>query len=236
MGTGTNAAYVEDIQQIPKWRGGAVPSGKMIINSEWGAFDNEKLVLPVTSYDNHLDRMSGHPGTQVFEKMISGLYLGEVTRLVIKDLIATGELFGGKCNAELDQPYNFETAYMSRIERDHSAELSDIKLLLQDIFHIEQTNFVDRQIVKRVCELVGIRAARLSAAGIAAVVTKINKLDYCTIAIDGSLFSQYPHFANRMKDALRELLGLSANNINLELAKDGSGQGAALIAALSEAK
>jgi hexokinase len=47
-------------------------------------------------------------------------------------------------------------------------------------------------------------------------VTKINKLDGVTIAMDGSLYELYPHFANRMRDALREMLGLSAENVVLE--------------------
>jgi hypothetical protein len=71
-------------------------------------------------------------------------------------------------------------------------------------------------IVRTVCELVGKRAARLSAAGVAAIVTKINRLDGCTVAVDGSLFELYPHFANRMRDALRELLGMSSENVVLE--------------------
>lgn len=52
----------------------------MIINIEWGAFDNEKAVLPVTAYDNALDVATENPGKQIFEKMISGMYLGEISR------------------------------------------------------------------------------------------------------------------------------------------------------------
>ncbi len=98
---------------------------------------------------------------------------------------------------------------------DHSLELSDTKNVLEDLYQIPFTTLDDRRLVKRVCELIGTRAARLSAAGIAAIVTKINRLDDCTVAIDGSLFIHYPHFANRMRDALRELVGITADNINL---------------------
>ena len=52
------------------------------------------------------------------------------------------------------------------------------------------------------------------------------------MAIDGSVFEHYPHFKNRTSDALREIFGLSADNITLALARDGSGVGAALIAAV----
>ncbi|KAJ3116408.1 hexokinase A [Nowakowskiella sp. JEL0407] len=231
LGTGTNAAYFEPMDKIPKWRGGPVPSNEMVVNTEWGAFDNEQIVLPVTKFDRRLDRASPNPQSQIFEKMISGMYLGEIVRQIILDLIGTGELFRGQSSENLQTPYHFETAYMSRIERDHTTELSDTKAVLEDILNIPSTTESDRRLVKRICELVGIRSARLSAAGVAAVVTKINRFDGCTIAIDGSLFAHYPHYANRMRDALREVLGLTAENIVLEQARDGSGQGAALIAA-----
>jgi hexokinase len=133
-----------------------------------------------------------------------------------------------------NRPYSFETANMSRIERDHSLELSDTRTVLEDLFSIPFTTLEDRRLVKRVAELIATRAARLAGAGVAAIITKINRLDDCTVAIDGSLFAQYPHFANRMRDSLRELIGITVDNINLVQARDGSGQGAALIAALSE--
>ncbi|KAJ1531130.1 hexokinase A, partial [Cladochytrium tenue] len=235
LGTGTNAAYVEQLNNIPKLKdASSFNSDEMIINTEWGAFDQENVVLPFTEYDFKVDRASINPHQQAFEKVISGMYLGEIVRLVMLDLIETGELFAGKSSEILKTKYQFETAYMSRIERDHTLDLSDTKAVLEDIVKIPKTSRTDRVIVKGICELVGRRSARLSAAGIAAIVTKINRLDGCTVAVDGSLFELYPHFANRMRDALHEILGLSAENIVLEQARDGSGQGAALIAALAE--
>ncbi len=49
--------------------------------------------------------------------MIAGMYLGEITRLVISDWISTGELFAGKTSTLLETAYSFDTANMSRIER-----------------------------------------------------------------------------------------------------------------------
>ncbi|KAJ3310149.1 glucokinase [Boothiomyces sp. JEL0838] len=228
LGTGTNAAYVEKVANIRKWGSG---SGEVIINTEWGAY-KEASILPLTHWDNALDRKTTNPKQQIFEKMISGMYLGEIVRLILIDLIKSGELFNGVGSQLLEEPYHFDTAYMSRIERDHSLGLSDTKQVLEDVMGVVNSSIDDRRVVKHVCELVGTRAARLAAAGVAALVTKINRLDACTVAIDGSLFEHYPHFGNRMRDALRELLGITAENILLEQARDGSGQGAALIAAL----
>ncbi len=52
----------------------------MIVNIEWGAFDNERTTLPFTKYDETLDAQTDNPGRQLFEKMLSGLYLGELAR------------------------------------------------------------------------------------------------------------------------------------------------------------
>lgn len=63
-----------------------------------------------------------------------------------------------------------------------------MKALLQNFFDIQTSTAEERAIVLRVCQLVGVRAARLAACGIAALCMKMNRLDGCTIAIDGSLF------------------------------------------------
>lgn len=51
LGTGANAAYVESTGQIQKWQGtDEDETGEMIINTEWGAFDEEHAVIPFTRY------------------------------------------------------------------------------------------------------------------------------------------------------------------------------------------
>ena len=52
-------------------------------------------------------------------------------------------------------------------------------------------------IIQRVCEAVSTRAARLAAAGIVALVKKINKIEGCTVAIDSSHYIQNPRFPKR---------------------------------------
>lgn len=117
LGTGSNAAYVERIENIPKWKGPPPSTGEMIINMEWGAWGQDGIILPTTEYDQKVDRASPNPQKQSYEKMISGLYLGELTRYIMVDLISTGELFAGKRCAALEVPHSFDTAHMSRIER-----------------------------------------------------------------------------------------------------------------------
>eukprot|EP01135_Chromosphaera_perkinsii_P000054 Nk52_evm5s24 gene=Nk52_evmTU5s24 len=232
LGTGSNACYLEDSSKIAKWDGKR-KTNHMVINMEWGNFDQSRKVLPFTKYDNELDAKSINTGFQLYEKMISGMYLGEITRLVCLNLIAQGDLFGGRTSTKMNTQWAFQTAFMSAIENDISSTLYQIKQLVSREFGISNITMTDRKLLKKVCELVSTRAARLSAAGIAAIVSKINKVDGCTVAVDGSVFQHYPNFEARMYTALTEIFGFKGHNIHFVRAEDGSGKGAALAATVA---
>ena len=60
----------------------AQSEGKMIINTEWGAYgDDGALDRWLTEYDDIIDQNSVNIGRQRYEKMIAGMYLGEIVRL-----------------------------------------------------------------------------------------------------------------------------------------------------------
>jgi hexokinase len=91
----------------------------MVINTEWGAFNNTRTHLPSTPFDNSLDRTSINPRFQAFEKMISGMYLGEITRNIILSLVDAAPkplLFGGKTTTALNAQWGFDTSVMSHVE------------------------------------------------------------------------------------------------------------------------
>ncbi|KAF9157446.1 glucokinase [Actinomortierella ambigua] len=167
FGTGTNGAYLENTKNVPKLK---TTAQEMVINIEWGNFDKDKTVLPVTIYDNKVDRESINPGLQVFEKMISGMYLGEITRNVLLHLIDQRLLFDGKSSAVLNRQWGLEAATMSAIEDDKSPNLIPTSQILESALDIGLHTLADREIVQRVCHLVGQRAARLSAMATAAVI------------------------------------------------------------------
>lgn len=119
FGTGCNAAYFEDCGSIPKLAHlNLPPETPMAINCEWGAFDNEGKVLPRTPYDLIIDRDSPRPGQQAFEKMIAGLYLGEIFRLVMVDLCKKPgvNIFAGQDASKLFKPYSLDSSFLSAIE------------------------------------------------------------------------------------------------------------------------
>ena len=94
------------------------PETPMAINCEWGAFDNEHKVLPRTQYDIIIDKDSPRPGQQAFEKMIAGLYLGELLRLVLVDLHDNKDvhIFESQNIDKLRKAYTLDSSFLSLIE------------------------------------------------------------------------------------------------------------------------
>jgi len=121
FGTGTNGAYLEKVENITKLGDSLArqKGGHMVVNCEWGAFNNTRTTLPTTPFDNKLDRESINPRLQAFEKFISGMYLGEITRNVLLSLVDAAPhplLFNGRASRELNQHYGLDTAVMSEVE------------------------------------------------------------------------------------------------------------------------
>ena len=74
------------------------------------------------------------------------------------------------------------------------------------------------------------RAGFMAAAGISALLRKMDYKDV-VVAIDGSLFRYHPHFCNVMRSQIGQLMGVDYK-FDLMLSTDGSGRGAALVAAV----
>lgn len=250
FGTGTNGAYVEKIENITKMKDSESAKHSkenglecMVINTEWGAFDNERTVLPFTLFDNRVDRISINPRKQAFEKMISGMYLGEVTRNVILHLVDKQVLFKGFSSKSLNGHYGLDTAIMSALEApsvpNSTASGDPLRALRKVVIESlginpDYVTDADCLAVARVSEIVGTRGCRLSACALAATViqTGFDKRDgIASFGLDGSLVEFYPRFEERVRYALRELLGEDVERrVEIGMAKDGSGVGAALCA------
>lgn len=237
FGTGVNAAYMEDVGSIPKLAHMNLPPDMPVaINCEYGAFDNEHVVLPLTKYDHIIDRDSPRPGQQAFEKMTAGLYLGEIFRLALIDLLDSrpGLIFQNQDTSKLRKPYLLDASFLAAIEEDPYENLQETQELFERELNIKPT-LAELEMIRRLAELIGTRAARLSACGVAAICKKKN-IESCHVGADGSVFTKYPHFKARGAQALREILDWAPNEkdkVTIMAAEDGSGVGAALIAALT---
>ena len=127
--------------------------------------------------------------TLVTQKLISGRYLGEIMRLIICELIDEGLLFLGQNTYKIETPYSFDTAFLSLMESDPTDELLMIIGIFNYFFALE-TTLAERQFFRALAKLVGRRAARLSACGIAAIVSKMGYLEEgCAVGADGSLYN-----------------------------------------------
>ena len=258
FGTGTNGAYVEKLDRVTKLtsssEGGDYDksTGEMIVNTEWGSFDNHLSVLPNTPYDSSLDSESNNPGIQMFEKRVSGMFLGEILRRAIlaihkkpefqlfrdensssNDLHSTTQISE---NSALFKQWGIDTSFLSVVKADTTAQLHTIRQSLERDLSVDAASVEDAEAIKILVSAIGRRSARLSAVAIGAIVVASGRLqqndEVVDIGVDGSLVEYYPGFDEDMRTALREIeeIGEDEKRIRIGIAKDGSGVGAALIA------
>ncbi|KAG5664430.1 hypothetical protein KAF25_008164 [Fusarium avenaceum] len=256
FGTGTNGAYMEKLDNIKKPISGEYDesTGEMVVNTEWGSFDNQLNVLPSTPWDKALDAGSVNPGDQMFEKRVSGMFLGEIVRLAVADMInnENSTLFKDLNSSTNDwgttttiaptsgflKPWGLDSSIMSVAAADNTPELSTLRQELENLLNVYTPSLEDAQAFKAVSNAVGRRAARLAAVAIGAIAINTGKLDDISedvidIGVDGSLVEHYPFFRDMIYEALRAIDGIGpkgAEKIRIGIAKDGSGVGAALIA------
>ncbi|KAJ5437812.1 Glucokinase [Penicillium daleae] len=221
-------------------------TGEMIVNAEWGSFDNHMSVLPDTVYDQQLDADSNNPGVQMFEKRVSGMFLGEILRRALLAMHNNSDLglFKPNKTSNVSLPsdslfyrqWGLDTSLLSQVEADTSKDFVDVKAALKDHLKIENPSDAECQAVKILVHAVGKRAARLSAVPMAAILIHTGKLETETmvdIGVDGSLVEFYPKFEEYIREALREVpkVGVAGDKkVRIGISKDGSGVGAALIA------
>lgn len=224
---------------------------------EWAGFWSSHL--PRTYADEQLDSESVNPGQAGFEKMIGGMYLGEIVRRVLFKMAGEAALFGDEIPHKLKEPFVLMTSEMSKMHADESSDLRVVGTILRDVFGIQKTELPTRRIVHDVCDTVTLRSARLAAAGIVGIFKKIGGDSWDSphlsgtskavhhhsrvtstgvgagktmVAMDGGLFEHYIQYRIYMQAAVSELLSeAAASRLVIQLAKDGSGIGASILAA-----
>lgn len=198
FGTGTNGAYVEKLEKVTKLvskesEGNYDKStGLMVVNTEWGSFDNTMNVLPNTPYDQDLDKESVNPGVQMFEKRISGMFLGEILRRAILSLIKDPkiQLFKDENSSSNDlhstttiaddsalyKQWGIDTSFLSVVEADQSAGFRITKQALERDLGVDAASSEDAEAVKILVSAIGKRSARLSAVALGAIVINTGSL------------------------------------------------------------
>lgn len=247
FGTGTNGAYYESFDRIPKLKNKPEGAKGMVINTEWGSFDNELKILPNTLYDKIVDSETANKGYHMFEKRVSGLFLGEILRVALLDLFEKGLIFqdlykerGGSLPHRLITPWQLDSEVLSYIQIDDSTALKMSELILQNTLRLP-TTADERVVIQRITRAISKRAAQLAAIPIATIIRETKDLyadderDF-EVGCDGSVIEFYPGFRDEIMKAFNVIDPLkgSRKKVHLKIAKDGSGVGAALIAATTD--
>lgn len=244
-GTGTNGAYFETLPNIPKLASVILPKGTkgMVINTEWGSFDNSLDILPKTKFDDVVDANTSNKGYHLFEKRISGMFLGELLRVTLLDLFEKGliftELYKARDNTlphRLTEPFLLSSEVLSYLQIDDSTELRMSQLILENHLRLPTTP-VERIVIQKLTQAIAHRAAYLSAIPLAAIAMRV-KDQYTDddkdfeVGCDGSVIEFYPEFQTKILEAFNLINPLKGSNkkIHIRIAKDGSGVGAALCA------
>ena len=244
FGTGTNGAYYESIDKIKKLKNPPSGADGMLINTEWGSFDNTLQILPRSKFDDAVDAETPNPGYHLFEKRISGRFLGEILRVVLIDLFEQGLIFqdlykrrGGSLPHRIDQPWLLDSEVLSYLQIDDSTDLKMSALILENVLRLETTKD-ERQVIQRLTRAILGRSARLAAIALAGVAKRVKDQhkdeNYdLEIAADGSVVEFYPGFREKVSktiDLIDPLKG-SDKKVIITISKLGSALGAALAAA-----
>jgi hexokinase len=210
LGTGTNTAYVERNSNIRKLSG-LDPSGKMIINAESGSFNK----IARSRFDDAMDAKTAMPGSNRFEKMISGAYLGPIGLEIYK--VAAKEGF-------------FSAQAAARIKGLSAVETLDFDDFVSGYRREGRTNPLfaafadpaDARMARRLGLPVFERAAALTAVHLAAFAVKtgegVSAASPIAISIDGSTYykTRAIHFADAVRRELDDLL-VVRRNIHYEI-------------------
>lgn len=185
LGTGTNSCYIEENRHIKKLDYSQVNSGLMLVNIESGAYDR----APRGRIDLEFDSTTVNPGEYIFEKMISGGYLGGLILSILKKAAEEGlfsEQFAGRIQSVddleskeidefLDYPYSNRNKLANCCLNGQPGEMSADCITL---YHI-----IDATLE---------RAAKLASVNLAAIIFKTgrgrNPCSPICIAAEGTMF------------------------------------------------
>lgn len=212
-GTGHNTCYLE-----PSWRRviqNEETCEPMVINMESGGFN----VIRMTKVDDWLNEASEFPGLQRLEKMSSGRYLGQLFSLALGRLMY----------AEVAP--NLTAEDLSRIVEDYGAA-EDV---CNELFPLT----VSTEVIDAVQELgraIVRRSGRLVAAtyvGLLRHLAVAGHVGLQRIAVEGSVYENCALIRSSLREALDELLGREAHQVEVVTVHDGALVGSAIAAALA---
>lgn len=198
LGTGTNTAYVEKNDNIQKKVDGNLVSGSsQVINVESGGFD----LFDPQPVDHQVDKNSENSGSHLFEKAISGEYMGKITLELLQTLDAEKkDVFTEQGKETISNMKELSNEHLSNLAANNGKYTGSLGTLDAD----------DREIVTTVYNAVVDRAAFFTAVNICAAVVKSEagtdaKCPVC-VNIDGSTYEKTFQMKEKVDRYLKEML------------------------------
>ncbi len=193
MGTGMNTCCVLPAERIPKL-GQSEAGARMLVNLESGSFTD----VPQGDFDRALDAASENPGAYLFEKMISGRYLGELCRLALAAAAEEG-LFSSDAAEKLRALETLSSETADRFAADPACGAIEA---------LAGTSEQDRAIAREIITALFRRAARAVTANVVALVLLVGKpverYKPLIICVDGSLYNNSLLMHDSIADAMRD--------------------------------
>lgn len=240
LGTGINSCGMYELSSFSesKLKGLHFEEGASycLVNTESSMFGAG--IIPDTCWDEEIDRCNERPGYQPLEQKVSGRYIGEISRLIIRDLVRNGLLCNGVMPEGFEVPYGFKSSVMSDMEQEminnRPDEVRNIFLNANPIENPSE-NFTDNdlKLISSVITSVSTRAAALTAATLVALATLLpESVTQCTIAYDGTMVEKYPNFRQRCQDYLDTLGAPRGRKLILKPSTESSLLGPAIASAM----
>lgn len=197
LGTGTNICYIENNNNIHKLS--HFPVGHQIINVESGGYRK----VSRSSLDLAFDESTLNPGNYVFEKMISGRYLGMLC-LHVLHCAAAENLFSPEAKLLIESISQLDTKEINACLSKKMQTSNPLSAIIQ------AGNPKDIHFIHQFIDLLSDRAAKLTAGSLAAAVLKSGQgarpeRPVC-ISADGSTFLKFVFFRERVQAYLEDFL------------------------------
>jgi len=204
LGTGTNTAYMEENHRIKKLSDLA-PGRSMIINVEAGSYAQ----APRGELDRELDRELSDPGFYVFEKMISGAYLGKLVWKALQRAGAEG-IFSPGFTQTLSQGKDLKTSDVNDFLNYPPGAGNPLYRCITRENREGTENLRDSARVYRIMDGILERAALLTAINLSALIVKTGKgLNPCRpvcITAEGTTFYSLKGFKIKVEYYLKKHL------------------------------
>ncbi|KAF3172224.1 hypothetical protein TWF225_008634 [Orbilia oligospora] len=256
LGTGTNAALSLPLKMLPESK--LIPSHEnrpssaqeVLVNTELSMYGRD--ILPITKWDDALDKAMPLPGFQPLEYLIGGAYLGEIARLIILD-VRNENLLNRIPECWEKKPYSLGTEILALLEDRAHDQLPTNYHELNNEYPDVAIPEHDALALKTIALHISARAANFCAISLHAIIKLREKAakspsshptkNIVPIAFVGTVLEKYPSLLRRTQDALDKLTDwqptspLQSQRIVLEFSAESAIYGAAVaVAAVLEKK